>query len=186
MPRVRNLVLIALLTVAALGSWYIARSNKTEDLDQRTVDSVHRGYYLKSARILGTADNGNLLYEIRADHAEQTSGDVIRFSEVNIRYSPDSDVPWILDADTATLQYDEQRVQLEGHVLARSEEGFEGNDTEIRTQYLELDPDRYVAETDERVQIRVGARSLTATGMLASLNDDRIELKSNVRGKIAP
>ena len=59
-------------------------------------------------------------------------------------------------------------------------------DTEIRTQYLELDPERYVAETDERVQIRFGIRSLTATGMLASLNDDRIELKSNVRGKIAP
>jgi lipopolysaccharide export system protein LptC len=36
------------------------------------------------------------------------------------------------------------------------------------------------------VQIRIGARSLTATGMLASLNEDKVELKSNVRGKIAP
>ena len=44
----------------------------------------------------------------------------------------------------------------------------------------------YKAETDHRVQVRVGARSLTATGMLASLKDDRVELKSNVRGKIAP
>ena len=51
---------------------------------------------------------------------------------------------------------------------------------------LELSPERYVAETDERVQIRIGARSLTATGMLASLNDNTVELKSNVRGKIAP
>jgi len=61
-----------------------------------------------------------------------------------------------------------------------------GEDTEIRTQYLELDPERFIAETDERVQIRIGARSLTATGMLASLNDNKVELKSNVRGKIAP
>jgi LPS export ABC transporter protein LptC len=60
------------------------------------------------------------------------------------------------------------------------------NDTEIRTQYLELDATRFIAETDQRVQIRIGERSLTATGMLASLIDDRIELKSNVRGKIAP
>ena len=57
---------------------------------------------------------------------------------------------------------------------------------EIRTQYLELDPLRLIAETDERVQIRIGERSLTATGMLASLYDDKIELKSNVRGKVAP
>ena len=60
------------------------------------------------------------------------------------------------------------------------------NDMEIRTQYLELDPERFVAETDQRVQLRIGARSLTATGMLASLHDDRIELKSNVSGKFGP
>jgi len=75
---------------------------------------------------------------------------------------------------------------LRGHVRAVSTSGDEDGDTEIRTQYLEFDPEKYVAETDERVQIRIGVRSLTATGMLASLNDDRVELKSNVRGKIAP
>jgi hypothetical protein len=65
-------------------------------------------------------------------------------------------------------------------------DGGDDQDTEIRTQYLELHPERYVAETEERVQIRIGARSLTATGMLASLNENKVELKSNVRGKIAP
>jgi len=36
------------------------------------------------------------------------------------------------------------------------------------------------------VQIRIGARSLTATGMLASLQENRLELKSNVNGKFVP
>ena len=75
---------------------------------------------------------------------------------------------------------------MRGHVRAVGRSGDDGEDTEIRTQYLEFDPERYVAETEERVQIRIGARSLTATGMLASLNDNTVELKSNVRGKIAP
>jgi LPS export ABC transporter protein LptC len=75
---------------------------------------------------------------------------------------------------------------LRGHVRAVSPQGSPAGDTEIRTQYLELDPQRYVAETDERVQIRIGTRSLTATGMLASLNDNRVELKSNVSGKFVP
>ena len=78
------------------------------------------------------------------------------------------------------------RVLLRGHVRATSSQGFSDNDTEIRTQYLELDPARYIAETDERVQIRIGTRSLTATGMLASLNDNPVELKSNVSGKFVP
>jgi LPS export ABC transporter protein LptC len=64
--------------------------------------------------------------------------------------------------------------------------GSPKDNTEIRTQYLELDAKEYIAETNARVQIRVGSRSVTATGMLASLNDDKITLKSNVRGKIAP
>ena len=80
----------------------------------------------------------------------------------------------------------ERRIRLIGNVLAISREGFSGQDTEIRTQYLELDPESYIAETDQRVQIRIGARSLTATGMLASLQDNRLELKSNVNGKFVP
>ena len=84
------------------------------------------------------------------------------------------------------LYPDENRVLLRGHVSAVSEEGFSGDETEIRTPYLELDPRRFVAETDERVQIRIGSRSLTGTGMLASLNDNKMEIKSNVSGRFIP
>ena len=62
----------------------------------------------------------------------------------------------------------------------------EGQVTEIRAPYLELEPDQSRAETDTRVQIRIGSRSLTATGMLASLRDSRVTLKSNVSGKFVP
>lgn len=75
---------------------------------------------------------------------------------------------------------------LRGHVSAVSSEGFSGDETELRTQYLELEPENYLAETDQRVQIRIGTRSLTATGMLASLKDNQLTLKSNVSGKFVP
>ena len=174
------------MTVAAAGSWYLARMNKADDAEEAPLDTSHRGYYLKSARILGTDPEGNLLYEIRADRAEQTQSDVVEFTDVNIRYSIDREVPWVVDADSATIRYDEPRVQLRGHVIARNEQGFGGNDTEIRTQYLELDPESYLAETEDRVQIRIGERSLTATGMRASLDENRLRLMSNVSGKFVP
>ena len=150
------------------------------------VDTAHQGYYLKSARILGTDEDGSLLYEIDAAYARQETQDRVEFTDVRIRYSPDADIPWIVHADEATLREGSPRIALRGHVRAVGRSGDDAEDTEIRTQYLELDPERYVAETEERVQIRIGARSLTATGMLASLNDNTVELKSNVRGKIAP
>ena len=182
----RTTTLLVVLIVAALGSWYLARSNRTDDVDALPFDSGYSGYYLKSARILGTDTDGSLLYEIEAAHAEQMAKDRMEFTEVRIRYSPDAEIPWIVHADEATLREGSPRIALRGHVRAVGKSENNDEDTEIRTQYLELDPERFVAETDERVQIRIGARSLTATGMLASLNDNKIELKSNVRGKIAP
>ena len=184
--RPRTITLIVALSAAAFGSWYLARSNTPDDLGGRPSDPVHRGYYLKHARILGTGENGSLLYEIEAEHAEQGADQQIEFTEVRIRYSPDSDVPWIVNADKATLRDDISTIVLRGHVQIVNHGNSKHNNTEIRTQYLELDPTQFIAETNERVQIRIGERSLTATGMLASLHDDKIELKSNVRGKIAP
>lgn len=182
----RSTLLIVILTIIALATWALARQGQVDDTPDTTTDSTHRGYYLKAARLLGTGPDGALLYEIQADHAEQQDDNRIAFTDVHIDYLPSSDVPWTVDADTALIDPGQPIVQLSGHVVATSSEGFSGDDTEIRTQYLELDPERYVAETEERVQIRIGTRSLTATGMLASLKEQRVQLKSNVSGKFAP
>lgn len=186
MISARHFALLALLGAGAFGSWYLARPAKKDDANAPAYEVAYQGYYLKSARILGTGENGKLLYEIEADRAEQQMDKSIEFSGVRVRYSPASEIPWTVAADAATLSEDNPRITLRGHVRATSNSADANSETEIRTQYLELDPERFVAETDQRVQIRIGARSLTATGMLASLLDDRIELKSNVRGKIAP
>ena len=180
----RAIVVIALLTVGALASWYLARNHSVSDDGERPYDKSYQGYYLKQARILGTGESGAPLYQIEAERAEQQADNRIEFTDVHIRYSPESSVPWTVSADKAMLKEDDPKITLRGHVQIISSGSDE--DTEIRTQYLELDPEKFIAETDFRVQIRIGQRSLTATGMLASLHDDRIELKSNVRGKIAP
>lgn len=182
----RTMIVIVVLIAAAVASWIVSRQDDDDVEQVLPRDSGALGYYLKNARILGTDAAGRLLYEINAQSAEQLGEDLIEFSDVSIDYSPESDVPWSVVADTATLMPDTERLRLEGHVRALSSEGFSGNDTEIRTDVLIIDPVAYTAETDERVQIRIGERSLTATGMVASLNDNRLKLLSNVSGKFVP
>ncbi len=174
------------LLLAAAGSWYLSGSLGKSEIVETSGNAMQDGYYLKSARILGTGSDGHLLYEIEADYAEQLEGADIAFQNVRIRYSQDAQVNWVLTADTAIITHDQQRVILKGHVRAVNSEGFDGQVTEIRTEYLEFEPDAYRAQTDSRVQIRIGARSLTATGMLALLQENRLELKSNVSGKFVP
>lgn len=182
----RGIVGFGLLLSATAGTWYLSQSLNKNEIEITATTGVRSGFYLRTARILGTGEDGQLLYEIDADFVEQIADNLIELQNVHIKYSPGSEVPWRLAADTATITGAQDLLTLEGHVVATSTEGFSGNVTEIRTQYLELDPRNFRAETNLRVQVRIGSRSLTATGMLASLKDNRLTLKSNVSGKFVP
>ena len=176
----------AMLVLAAAGSWYLTASLREPEADQAPRNTQVDGFYLRSARMLGTSPDGDPLYEVEAEYAEQLPNEDIRFQNVRISYSPEATVPWTLNADTAVIGRNQDRLVLSGHVVAVSSEGLGGEATEIRTSYLEFDPATYQAETDSRVQIRVGSRSLTATGMLALLQENQLQLKSNVSGKFIP
>jgi lipopolysaccharide export system protein LptC len=182
----RRILGLTLLLTAAIGSWYLSQFLVQRDASHTTTDAGHDGFYLREARVLGTDDNGELLYRIEAEYAEQRSPSEIDFQHVNIHYASLSNVPWTLVADHASIAEDQKRVLLTGNVMAVSNEGFSGDVTEIRTQQLEFEPDTYVARTDDRVQIRIGTRSLTATGMLALLQENQLRLQSNVSGKFVP
>jgi lipopolysaccharide export system protein LptC len=182
----RNVLGFLLLVVAAAGSWFLTVSLQPPETEQTARNTRSQGFYLRSARMLGTDADGDLLYEIEAEYAEQLPNEEIEFRNVRISYSPEATVPWTLNADTAVIGRNQERVVLTGDVVAVSSEGLSGEATEIRTSYLEFDPAAYRAETDSRVQIRVGARTLTATGMLALLQEDKLQLKSNVSGRFFP
>ncbi|HZD52996.1 MAG TPA: LPS export ABC transporter periplasmic protein LptC [Woeseiaceae bacterium] len=183
---VRNLIGLTVLGAIAAATWYLAAMLREPEVGEEPRDTFSEGFYLRSARILGMGKQGNLLYEILADYAVQGQNDEIEFQNVDIRYSPATEIPWTLSADSAILGSDQQRLILEGDVRVVSAHGISGEATEIRTPWLELEPERYRAETDQRVEIRVGSRSLTATGMLALLGENRLRLKSNVSGRFVP
>lgn len=182
----RKVLGFAALLLAAAGSWYMAGSLEEPVEVSPPPRGSGQGFYLRSVRILGTDGQGDALYRIEAEYAEQRPNREIAFENVEIVYSPDATVPWTLNADSAVIGADQRRVILMGHVRAVNPEGLNGEVTEIRTPYLEFEPDNFRAETESRVQIRIGSRSLTATGMLALLQEDRLQLKSNVSGKFVP
>ena len=182
----RNAIMFMLFLALALASWYLARSLQPSEVTETVSDGSGDGFYLKSARILGTDANGALLYEIAADYVEQQQNNDITMENVQVSYSAGSEVPWTMVADSATISENQRLLHLSGNVKAVSSEGFAGEVTEIRTQQLYIEPDAYKAETNSRVQIRIGSRSLTAIGMLALLRDNRLQLKSNVNGKFVP
>ena len=182
----RNALSFSLLLIGAAGTWYLAQSLTSDDVSVHKTQMLQNGFYLKSARIFGTESSGQLLYEIEAEYAEQLGKGQIEFRNVEIKYTTETSVPWTLNADMALIGDAQDVIELSGHVVAVSNEGFSGDVTEIRTTSLELEPKIFRARTDQRVQIRIGARSITATGMLAMLQTNQLQLNSNVSGKFVP
>ena len=68
------LMTLAMLVAAALASWYLSRTGTDTDQAPQTVDPVHRGFYLKSARILGTGPDGALLLVLGSGRADKGPG----------------------------------------------------------------------------------------------------------------
>lgn len=182
----RSTVGFSLLLAGAIASWYLSDSLQSGNVEVIRTHMMQNGYYLKSARILGTNSDGKLLYEIKSEYAEQLDNNQVEFQNVEIRYTHETGVPWILHADKALIADNSNRIALSGHVVAISNAGFSGDVTEIRTQYLELEADKFMAMTEEHVQIRIGQRSITATGMLAMLQTSQLKLKSDVSGHFVP
>lgn len=183
---IRYVLTITILLIATIGSWYLSRGDRPSEITQTIVATHSGGFYLRGVRVLGTDVDGQLLYEIEAEYAEQQENKDIELQNVRINYSSSANVPWTINADTATISHAESTLRLSGHVIAVNEEGLAGQVTEIRTPVLNIDPGKYQAETDSRVQIRIGSRSLTATGMLALLQENKLQLISNVSGKFVP
>lgn len=181
----RTALLIALLSAAAILSYFLGGDKVAEQAAPATTANSYPGYYIVGATVRGIGSDGRFLYSLTASEAIQTaSGDGIELNDVRLDYAGDTAIPWTLNAAHGAISADGQTVRLSGGVTALSTD--DGVVTALETESLELEPERYVAKTDDRVTLRVGSRTLSATGVLAFLNEDRIEFHSNVSGRFLP
>lgn len=179
---------IALLILAgiAVASWLLRgdRDDAAEAVLSNT--PVTRGYYMLDAHIFGTDGDGELLYELEAERALQDSSrDPIELSGIRVDYAG-GDGRWQIEAATATLDYGSSRLALAGNVVARRSADGDIGAVNVYTETLDFDPAARTVETDTTVRFEIGEGTLIATGMLAQLDIDRIELRSNIRGQFTP
>ena len=182
----RSLTRIILLSVAAVSSGLLLSRLEDKPKDADRAPRLGAGYYVESAELIGTGDNGAVLYRVQTDQAtEQLADGSVALEKVRIVYTAEEAVPWNLTANSGRIPPDGKMVELLGDVVAMTREG-EGPPAIIRTEYLRLEPDNYVAFTDRKVTIDYADSRLFAVGMRAYLKEDRLQLLSNVNGKFVP
>ena len=175
---------LTLLAVLAAGSWWLVRRLPTDEQTLPTVSLEQPGYYLRDATVMETDDAGRLALKLTTKTADQDpkSGE-IQLSPVRVDYFPEGGSAWLLTAQNGRLPengrvvtlYDQ--VTLSGTPLAKQVAAI------VRSPTMSLDTTTSIASTSAPVSIEMGSRQVTATGLWADLKQDRLTLKSDVKGQ---
>lgn len=177
---------LALLLIAAVASGVLVLRSGEKDPGRKPGPELGIGYYMTQAELIRTGENGQVLYRLRTNKATQIAEDgIIELDVVQVSYDPLTEVPWDLRADTGHILPDRNIMQLTGDVIARTRGEIQAP-TRISTDYLELDTNTYIANTDTDVTIDYTNNKIYATGLRAYLKEERLQLISNVNGQFIP
>ncbi len=180
----RNALGFSLLGAAAIASWFWSRDTAVPDLGADDAPPAPLGYYLRDAAIKVMDVDGSVLYEIVAEAIEERPDqNQTLLSGVYVRYSPTTDVPWEVSAESGVIPNDERYIELSGEVQLSSIPDDRREPTIIRAPRLRFAPDEFLATTDTTVSLVLGEERLDAVGMSANLQDDQLELESSVHGQ---
>ena len=171
------------LIILSMSVWSLNKPFETKEsimIDEKR--KIENKFYLKSSKIISTDESGIHLFTMDAKYAEQESTNIINFYDVKISYSPQSKISWIITSDKAIKIANEDFFLLEGNVKASTLKES-SQETIVLTDQLEVDPQRYLIKTEKMVTINIDDNNLSAEGMMAILNEDRLELKSKIKGK---
>ncbi len=176
---------VILLAALAFSRQFLDRSPVSDEPGQ-AVDRAVAGYYLTDA-ILEQSDNqGKPLYRLQAGRIEQfPNSKLVRLSMVRVSYpGSEQNQGWELSANEGEIMDDGRKIVLRDNVQAR--EKGENAMRLIRTSKLVFDPVNSIASTDADVIVELAGYRLTATGMIANLKANTVELQSVVNAHFEP
>lgn len=177
--RLRRVIVIVVSGLLGVASVSVAAA-----VDQKRTAETGPVLVLQQVHIMETRD-GSKLWEIRANQVEVDERDgrtVLTRGVEPIRIAFFSnDGKATCEADRATLDLKTKNVNLEGNIVARSDQGVE-----LKTEQL-----RWVAasrrlETDRPVTITRGTLVSRGRGMEAETDLERVRIFENITSEVGP
>ena len=172
---------IALL-VAALGYWNINSSPDssaaTAAADDKIID-----FFAQNTHTLQFTETGTLHYELTSPHLEHTQND-----DMTLLLQPDlllfrgTELPWHITSERSIVSPAGEEVELIKNVrIERTDE--QGRPTILTTEQLTYVPATEYAHTKLAVRIEAANGVTTGVGMQTYLNQSKMYLLANVRGR---
>lgn len=132
---------------------------------------------------------GNINYTLQAERQVHYNDDSTEFENPFIRLYQDGDSHWSIAANSGRIPAVEttadgalEKIELLGDVQVYSLDDF-GNRTLMSTEFLTLNTQAEILETDQPVSVVTSAFQLSSIGMIAKLRTDEITFLREIRGR---
>jgi LPS export ABC transporter protein LptC len=174
----RNTLLFALLSAAAVGSWFLGRPPQPIVNAVENRDTAPLGYFLRNAVIAVTDAGGTVSHRVFAAVVEQTAEEEdLVLTGVRVEYDADEAIAWQVTAEHAIARNGGDELSLSGTVRLTSRPIGSTDAVVMETEGLQFLPDAYLARATSPVVVVRGGATLRADGMRADLKADRIDLE---------
>jgi LPS export ABC transporter protein LptC len=175
----RNLVLFLTLAGAALVTWIFARVAEQPDDSRFDSEVSPQGYYLSRATLLGTDDEGRIVYRVVADRVEQQAdGEQFVLSDMRVEYMPDINVRWNIRASRGLALENLEVLDLQEDVRLVYLPDAGQDEIFFEADRLLFDAKDFFASTDLPVTMRRGNAVVTGNSLTLDLNTDAWTLGS--------
>ena len=132
---------------------------------------------------------GNINYTLQAERQVHYNDLSTEFEKPFIRLYQDGDSRWSIAANSGRIPAVEttadgalEKIELLGDVQVYSLDDF-GNRTLMSTEFLTLNAQAEILETDQPVSVVTSALQLSSIGMIAKLRTDEITFLREIRGR---
>lgn len=182
------LVYLGVLGILALMShWLLATVQSALHQDDRT---LRQGPVMYIDNFLATHMNGQGIrhYTLKAPHLvqlPQQQGTQVRHPEISV-FEGGYSREWLIYAEQGWMSADNQLIELQKQVRLKRSASSGKQPVVITTRNVSVHPDKDYLETGEAVHAKTPTTVLRGVGLKAYLDQDKIELLSNVRGSYAP
>jgi lipopolysaccharide export system protein LptC len=182
-----RLVFITLLSIASLAIAFVLNFQMQSELSSDSdsvVDVTEPDFYMTQTSGIKYDLSGNPHYRFLAtDLKKYPQGEFTLMSNPDVTLH-NSKGPWRAQALTGEISQDGKTITLSGSV--RLNGGTRQEPLQMKTQTLSIIPDQNLAKTSKQVFIENNSGQTNAIGMNAYLDENRMELLSNVQVRHRP
>ena len=132
---------------------------------------------------------GNISYTLQAERQVHYNDDSTELEKPFIRVHQEHDSHWNIVANSGRILASKttadgafKRIELNGDVQVYNLDEF-GNRTVISTEFLTLNTESEILETDQQISIITSALQQSSIGMVARLRTDEINFLREIRGR---